>query len=106
MAESPTDIAANVTSKFPLLICVVGDDSNEYFISIERKVLVGKVKSLCKALALWFSVHYVFNIKYDDVIQDFALFYQEFVVGLPAPKVKKTVTYLTVTGDVQNFTEQ
>jgi hypothetical protein len=65
-------------------------------------VLFGDARSLCKSLAFWFSLHYIFNLEYEKAINDFALFYQEFVFGLPA-SIKKSSTYLTVTSDLQTF---
>ena len=66
-------------------------------------MLFGDARSLCKSLALWFSLHYIiFNLEYEKTINDFALFYQEFVFGLPA-SIKKSATYLTVTSDLQTF---
>ena len=79
------------------------DGTCSYYLFVERKVLCvfGGVFTFCKALALWFSLHYIFYLQYDKAIHDVALFLQEFVFGLPASKIKKT---FTVSGDVQSFT--
>ena len=98
MAESPDDIAATMKTKSPVLISLKDTETETYFLCVERKVLVGNIKTFCKGLALWFAIHYVFNMKYDDAVSGFALFYQEFVVGIPSPKARKSVTYLTVVG--------
>ena len=66
-------------------------------------MLFGDARSLCKSLALWFSLHYIFNLEYERAINEFALFYQEFVFGLPASNKKSATTYLTVTSDLQTF---
>ena len=43
---------------------------------LRRKCFFGDVRSLCKSLAFWFSLHYVFNLEYDKAINEFAIFYQ------------------------------
>ena len=76
---------------------------NTYYLFVEKVLLGGQV-NFCKCLALWFSLHYIFNLEYDKPVQDIALFFQEFIFGLPASKVKKNSTYLTVSSDIQSFT--
>lgn len=61
-------------------------------------MLFGDAISLCKSLALWFSL----NLEYERAINEFALFCQEFVFGLPASN-KKSATYPTVTSDLQTY---
>ena len=58
----------------------------------------------------WFIFHYVFNLEYCNQVKYVALFFQEFVFGLPATsflKHQKTSTYLhvTVTAYIKKFTE-
>ena len=65
-------------------------------------MLFGDARSLCKSLALWFSLHYILNLEYERVINEFALFYQEFVFGRPASNIK-SATYPTVTSDLQTY---
>ena len=44
---------------------------------------------------LWFSVHYIFHLDYYPKFHDVALFFQEFVSGLPeSQKVKVLETKL------------
>jgi len=52
---------------------------------------------------LWFATHYVFNLEYSKQAKELALFFQEFIFGLP-DNSKKTSTYLTVSGDILQFT--
>ena len=73
-----------------------GGKSN-YIIFMEQKVPC-KISSFSKALALWFSVHYTFNLEYCKQIKDVVLFFQEYVFGLP-DRSKKSATYLTVCSD-------
>lgn len=78
-----------------------------YYMFIEQKVLC-TIPSFTKALILWFSVHYIFHLSYSPKIHDVALFFQEFVFGLPESQnakctKRKTSTYLTIS-DIQNFT--
>ena len=52
------------------------------------------------------TIHYIFNLEYCANIKPVALFFQEFVFGLPATsymKHQKSATYLTVTTDIQKF---
>jgi len=51
---------------------------------------------------LWFATHYVFNLEYSKQAKELALFFQEFIFGLPDNS--KTSTYLTVSGDILQFT--
>lgn len=105
MEDDPQAIAREGKTSAPIVASFQDvDGDNDYYIFVEKKVLFGGMTTFCKSLALWFALHYVFNLEYEKVISELALFFQEFVFGLPASKVKKTSTYLTVTSDVQNFT--
>ena len=79
-----------------------GDDSAQYFIFVERQPLY-HVNNLCKALFLWFSVHYIFHLQYNTKVKESLLFFQEFVFGIPCT-CKKTTTYLAVSTDIQTLT--
>lgn len=103
IADDPADMAKKGKTSAPFVVCFQDVDGvGTYYICVEKKVLFGDVRSICKSLAFWFSLHYIFNLEYNKAISDFALFYQEFVFGLPA-SIKKSATYLTVTSDVQSF---
>ena len=105
MEEDPQVIAREGKTSAPVIASFHNVDGvNDYYIFVERKVLFGGITTFCKSLALWFSLHYVFNLEYDKIISEVALFFQEFVFGLPASRIKKSSTYLSVTSDVQNFT--
>ena len=88
----------------PLVACFMDVERSEYCLSIENKIVLDGIPSFSKSMALWFSSHYIFNLEYNDLLSKLALFFQEFVFGLPASRAKKTSTYLTVTSDVQTFT--
>ena len=77
-----------------------GGESN-YIIFVEQKVLC-HISSFSKALVLWFSIHYIFNLEYCKQAKDVALFFQEYVFGLP-DRSKKSATYLTVCSDIQSY---
>lgn len=105
IADDPSVVAGGGKTSAPIIASFQDvDGTNEYFIIVEKKVLFGGLTSFCKSLALWFSLHYIFNLEYDKAVNEVALFMQEFVFGLPASKVKKNSTYLTVSSDVQTFT--
>ena len=80
----------------------VEDGTPNYFGFVEQSVLC-QASSFCKAVFYWFSAHYVFNLEYDKHVKELALFFQEFVLGLPS-NCKKTATYLVVTTDIQKLT--
>ena len=75
----------------------------DYFIFIEKAVLC-KVNTFAKAIMFWFVSHYVFKLEYEKRLKDVALFFQEFVFGLPAG-TKKSALYLTVTSDLHAFAQ-
>ena len=104
-AEDPNVVATSVATSAPVIGGFQDTDGiNTYYLFVEKKVLLGDLSSFCKTLAIWFSLHYIFNLEYDKPISEVALFIQEFIFGLPAPKTKKTSTYLTVSSDIQTFT--
>lgn len=80
----------------------VEDGDSIYFIFVEQKVLC-TTNSFTKALFIWFSLYYIFNLEYDTNANDVCVFFQEFVFGLPNNSFKKTSTYLSVTTDIQSF---
>ena len=79
-----------------------GDETISYFLFIESKVMFS-VRSFPKALMLWFSFHYIFNLQYCKQAKDVAMFFQEFVFGLPEKSKNKSATYLTVTSDINKY---
>ena len=107
MAENPEIVAVKdpplPSPRFAAFKEVNGDIT--YYLFIEQKVLCN-VTSFIRSLILWFSVHYIFHLDYFPKIHDVALFFQEFVFGLPeSQKAKsKSCTYLTVSSDIHNFT--
>ncbi len=71
-----------------------------YFIFIEQSV-VCSTKSFTKALFLWFSFYYIFNLEYEKNSRDLCLFFQEFVFGLPDHLCKKSSTCISVSTAVE-----
>ena len=106
IAEDPSVVAGGGKTSAPVIASFqdVDGTNNNYFMFVEKKVLFGGLTTFCKSLALWFSLHYIFNLEYDKAVSEVALFIQEFVFGLPASKIRKSSTYLTVSSDVQTFT--
>ena len=103
--EDPAVKASGAATSSPVIGCFQDvEGTNSYYLFVEKKVIFGGISSFCKSLAIWFSLHYIFNLEYNKQIYDLALFFQEFVFGLPASKIKKTSTYLTVSSDIQSFT--
>ena len=81
------------------------DGTGTYVLIIEKKVWCTGIPTFCHALALWFAVHYIFNLEYSKDISEVAIFMQEFLFGLPATRAKKSATYLTVCSNIQGYTE-
>lgn len=105
IADDPNAVASSGVTSAPLIGCFQDvDGTNTYYLFIEKKVLFGGMSSFCKSLSMWFSLHYIFNLHYDKPISEIALFFQEFVFGLPASKMKKSSTYLAISSDIQTFT--
>ena len=89
----------------PLIGCFQDiDGSNEYYLFVEKEVLCGNVSSFCKSLAMWFSLHYIFNMEHDKHMSVTLAFSVRnlFLGSLPPPK--KSWTYHIVMSDIQNFT--
>ena len=104
MAEDPTNVAQEAQTSAPVVVCFEDvDETSSYYLIIEKKVPIGGL-TFSKSLALWFSLHYIFNSEYDKSISELVLSFQEFIFGLPASRIKKSSTYLTVTSDIQTFT--
>ena len=83
-----------------------GEDVSQFFIFVEDFVLT-QASSFSKPLILWFISHYILNLEYKKKIYEIALFFQEFVsiYQLQEQKKKhKTATYLSVTTDIQKYT--
>ena len=90
MAKSPEDVAkSDPPRSAPWFACFKGPDGGDvtYFIFTEQKVLCS-VQSFSKAIMLWFVSHYIFNLEYCKQIKEVALFFQEFVLGLPDRRKK------------------
>ena len=86
----------------PRIACFAGDETTSYYLLVERKVLCA-VTNFTRALMLWFSLHYVFNLRYCKQAREAALFFQEFVFGLPEKSKSKSATYLTVASDINKY---
>lgn len=111
MAEDPQIVAVKdpplPSPRFAAFKEVNGDITHYLF--IEQKVLCSIPTSFTRSLILWFSVHYIFHLDYYPKIHDVALFFQEFVFGLPESQKgkgarNKTCTYLTISSDIHTFT--
>ena len=90
----------------PRIVCFRGEaDAADYFIIVEKKPLC-KVSHFPQALSIWFASYYVFHLIYPKQTKEIALFFQEFVFGLPEQSSSRgthSATYLTVTSDINKF---
>lgn len=104
MSADPKTVAGKIpTRNNPWIGKFLAEDGDPvYFIFIEQSVLCS-VSSLCRAIFIWFSLYYIFNLEYEKNTKELALFFQEFVFGLPDNSAKKSSTYLSVTTDIQSF---
>ena len=107
MSDDPDAVAVRPPLRTaPRIACFINpEDQAQYFLFVEDKTILS-VSSMTKALVLWFALHYIFNLEYSSHVKQVALFFQEFVFGLPATsyvKHHKTATYLTVSTDIQKF---
>ena len=110
MAEDPAVVAIK-NPPLPNLRFAAFKDNGDitYYLFIKQKVLCAIPTSFTRSLILWFSVHYIFHLDYYPKIRDVALFFQEFVFGLPESQKgkgakNKTCTYLTISSDIHTFT--
>ncbi len=78
---------------------VADDGDPTYFIYIEQRILF-TVNTFTRAIFMWFSLFYVFNLEYQKNTRDMCLFFQEFIFGLPDNMCKKSSTYLSVSTDI------
>ena len=103
MTDDPNEVAKRAPPRNPPRFAGFMNARGEssYIIFGEQKVLC-HVSSFSKALVLWFSIHYIFNLEYCKQTKDVALFFQEYVFGLP-DRSKKSATYLTVCSDIQSY---
>ena len=103
MTDDPEVVAAlsagNVKS--PRIGRFIPEDGNEeYFIFVEDL----EVNTYLKALFLWFSLFYIFHLSYPSNLVEVCLFFQEFVFGIPDTGMPKSLTYKSVTTDIQSIT--
>ena len=103
VTDDPSEVAKRApprnSPRFAGFMNAGGESS--YVIFVEQKVLC-HISSFTKALILWFSIHYIFNLEYCKQAKDVALFFQECVFRLP-DRSKKSATYLTVCSDIQSY---
>ena len=104
MTDSVEDVCVGTPARMaPRIACFPNDEYCSYYIFVEQEVLFS-VSSFSRALMLWFTCHYVFNLEYAKQVKDVALFFQEFVYNLPEKsKGSKNATYLTVTSDIATY---
>ena len=102
MTETPESAAQKLPQRTAPRVACFRNGTPTYFIFVEQKTLFS-VSPFTKALMLWFATHYMFNLEYSKQAKELALFFQEFIFGLP-DNSKKTSTYLTVSGDILQFT--
>ncbi len=79
------------------------DGTEMYFIFVEQLVLC-KAQSLERALFIWFSLFYIFDLEYTKEAKEVCLFVHEFLLGMPDNAFTKTLTYISVTIDIQSLT--
>jgi len=94
MVENPEAAARSDPQRsalwFAAFKCPDGGET-QYFIFIEQKILCA-VQSFSKALMLWFTSHYIFNLEYGRPVKEVAIFFEELVFNLPDSS-KKSSTY-------------
>ncbi len=103
MSDDPDEVCTRDPPRAaPRIACFAGEETSTYFIYVESKVLC-TTTTFTKSLMLWFITHYVFNLQYCKQVRDVALFFQEFVFGLPERAKGKSATYLTVSSDISKY---
>lgn len=106
MTDDPEEVGTRPPLRNAPRICCFDGEEPQYFLYVEKKPLFS-VTTMSRAIVHWFILHYVFNLEYCSQVKYVALFFQEFIFGLPATsfmKHQKSATYLTVTTDIQKFT--
>ena len=79
------------------------DGESIYFLYVEQAILC-HVSTFTRALFLWFSLFYIFNLEFAKSSRDLTLFFQEFIFGLPDNTCKKSSTYMSISTDIQGCT--
>ena len=70
-SEGLDAIAGNADTPSPIIIDVEDiDNIYTYYLIIEKKVWVSGILRFSKALMLWCSVHYIFNLEYQKTISE------------------------------------
>lgn len=105
MTDDPEEVGSRLPLRTaPRIGCFTGEEP-QYFLYVENRPIFF-VTTISRAIMLWFVLHYTFNLEYCSHVKLVALFFQEFVFGLPATsfmKHQKSATYLTVTTDIQKY---
>ena len=82
---------------------IIDDAEPQHFVFVEQKVLC-TCPTLTRAILTWFCSHYVFNLEYHKYCHDLALFFQEFIFGLPESG-KKSSNYLAIATELNKSAE-
>ena len=83
----------------PRIAAFVGDESTQFFIVCEQKVIC-KATSLQVALFLMFSSYYVFNLQYPKQVRNVFFFFQDYVLSQP-DSFKRPTPYISVVSDIK-----
>ncbi len=103
MSENPEIVASSEGKNTPWIGEFSAEDGDiTFFVFVEQSVFC-TVTSFSKAIFVWFSLFYVFNLEYGKAVHDICIFFQEFVFGLPDNVSIKNGTYLSVTTDIQSL---
>ena len=108
MTEDPDVVSNNSKYSAPRFAGFIGDEEAQYFLFVESKIIT-QTSSFNTALLLWFCLFYTLNLEYPKPVTEVCIFFQEFVFGLPSSTAYrrfKSVTYLSVTTDIQKYLPQ
>ena len=83
----------------PRIATFVGENSSEYFVFCEHKVLC-KVPNFQAALFITFASYYAFNLEYPTTAKNIFFFFQDYILAHPDSS-KKSGTYLGVVSDIK-----
>ena len=83
----------------PRIAAFIGDESQQYFVLIEQKVLC-QVPSFQFAVFILFSTYYAFHLEYPKPVKNALLFFQDYVLSFP-DGLRRPTTYLGTSADIK-----
>ncbi len=97
----PSELVCRFTNQSHLVRLVDEDLPSQYYIAVEQSIQL-EVASVMKGVLLLLSLHYVYDIKYNERIKDLYKYFESKLLNMTSSS-KDTANFSSITNAIESY---